>query len=104
MNIRYDVTVIEYCGLRTAVVLPIPPEGAPASVVEGITRRRLAMIEGACPCGAGRPGLSREQRRPAARGLSRTDVAVSITVEHEAGCPATDELLLPAIEAWRLAS
>jgi hypothetical protein len=71
------------------VVPSAPPDDAPPTVKEGITRRRVLAVTGACPCGAG-------YGRPNGVG------AVPITHEHD--CPASDALLLAAIDEWKQAA
>jgi hypothetical protein len=53
-------------GTRVAYLLPVIPDDAPPLVREGIARRRLAALEGRCPCG-GRSPFNRATRRQLAR-------------------------------------
>jgi hypothetical protein len=80
----YDVTMVEQAGHKTAYVLPVVPEDAPAAVREGIARRRLVALTGVCPCGARAVLPSRKERR-AARRAGRV---AWVLIEHESGCPA----------------
>jgi len=84
-------------GQLVGFVLPEIPEDAPHEVREGLARRRIAALEGRCPCGAVVVLPNREQRRRAAR----TRVSLRIVVEHEGGCPAIERELLEAIRRWR---
>lgn len=79
-------------GIPTTFVVPIVPESAPPALREGLVRRRLAVVEGACPCGARRPRLSRQVRRAAARGAGLA--AAWLTVVHASDCPGGDEVLI----------
>ncbi len=65
------------------LVLPDIPDDAPQRVREGMARRRLVATTGRCPCGA---ELVVPEIRPGA--------VVTVAVEHEAGCPATE------VEPW----
>lgn len=78
-------------------VLPVVPEAAPPEVREGLVRRRLAALEGRCPCGAVVTLPNREQRRHAAR----TRTSLRIAVMHEDDCPAIDRVLEAALERWQ---
>lgn len=80
----YDVTVVEQAGNRTAYVLPVVPEDASADVREGIARRRVVALTGACPCGARAIWPSRRERRAA----QRAGRVARVLVEHEPECPA----------------
>lgn len=97
----FERIVGEVDGLRTLFVVPTIPDSAPEPVREGLARRRLALINGECPCGGRRPRLSRQQRRAAQR---RTGADIgSLQVVHEDGCPAIDEILLAHLRGWRWA-
>jgi hypothetical protein len=59
--------VIEYEGYSvdedTGVLVPKVNESMPPIVKEGLTRRRLTLIWGRCPCGAPRPQILPHVRR-----------------------------------------
>lgn len=75
----------------TLVIIPGIEAGMPARLVEGIERRQLVTLTGACPCGA---RLRLPHRPPAG--------VVHVTVEHENDCPAIDvDELRAAWEAGR---
>lgn len=95
----FDYIYGEVDGLSTLFVVPSIPEDAHESVREGIARRRLATVNGECPCGGRRPRLSRAQRRAAQR-RTGGDVG-SFAVEHEADCPAVAEATEAHIRGWR---
>lgn len=97
-GLQWDFTVRDVPDVgRVAYVLPVVPEDAPASVREAIVRRRLAALEGRCPCGATVSLPNRRQRRRAARD-GRT---LTTTVEHEPDCSATDDRLVALVRASR---
>jgi hypothetical protein len=75
---------------RVLFVVPGTPEGAPPLIREGTTRRRLAALHGECPCG----GSSSHPR-------AVLDAIHRLTFLHEADCPASDDVLVPALRAWR---
>lgn len=88
-NHEHDLTLGRVDGERTAFVLPTIPDGASDVVREGLARRRLVAITGACPCGARLLIPNRRQRRAAAR----EGRVLPVAVEHEHDCPAiADEL------------
>jgi len=89
--------VDEADGRLVGYLLPEIPDDAPHEVREGLARRRIAALEGRCPCGAVVVLPNREQRRRAAR----TRVSLRILVEHEDDCPAVERELLEAIRRWR---
>jgi hypothetical protein len=68
-------------GRRITFVLPVVPEDAPYRVREGIARRRLTALTGACPCGA-------------------TMTLGDANAVHEYGCPAITATLEKAIRRW----
>lgn len=74
------------------VIPPAPPEDAPLSLREGLARRRIATLTERCPCGArrGRPWLGEDGYQHA-------------SFWHEDGCPAGDERLGDAYDAWKAA-
>lgn len=95
-RLRDDVVLGEVDGVPTMFVVTAIPDDAPAAVREGIARRRLATLNGVCPCGAVRPRLTRQQRRAIQRGRFHGHAAI----EHEDGCPAIDATLVPLVRAW----
>lgn len=97
-----DIVIRQMFGLKAAVLLPDIPDGAPDPVREGIARRRLVMTTGACPCGAVMTGPNRAQRRQIIRDRRHHDTqAWQVDIQHDNDCPAVDDKLYPAIEAWR---
>ena len=84
------------CDTRIVVDSDIP-DAAPPAVREGLARRRIMNFGGICPCGAQLVMPSREHLRRSAA----TGVPVSVTIEHEDGCPAITEALVAAMAAWR---
>jgi hypothetical protein len=85
------------CGERYAGLVPPLPDDAPPQVLEGLVRHRIVLTGGVCPCGAVLVLPNRQQRRAAQR---RGEV-LHVRIEHEDGCPAIDEVLIPAIQAWK---
>lgn len=83
-------------GEKVAYVLTDPPEDAPPDVREGVARRNLTALGGACPCGAVLRLPNRAERRRAAR----SGQTVHVEVEHENDCPAVDANLIGAIGRW----
>lgn len=71
-------------GQRVLYVGAQTPEGLAAVVVEGIARRRLVVLTGACPCGACYSLPPRKVRRAAVR---RGELLTG-SVMHEVDCPA----------------
>jgi hypothetical protein len=94
-SIEYDYVVGELGGQRALYVLPVASEHMPSAIREGITRRRLAVLHGRCPCG-GRKDLNRAARRA----LARKHKVTYWGFQHEDGCPAVDDVLLEALRAW----
>lgn len=93
-GLEWDCTVQDMPGVgRVAYVLPVVSEGSPAPVREAVVRRRLAALEGRCPCGATVTLPNRERRRRAAR-EGRT---LTTTVQHEPDCPASDDRLVALV-------
>lgn len=85
--IREELVKVRLDGIGTAlVVLPVIPEDAPYRVREGIARRRLVAVSGACPCGA-RLDLSAATVGPA-------------EAKHDQLCPAITDRLVKAIRRW----
>jgi hypothetical protein len=74
---------------RTLAVLPVIPESAPWPVREGITRRRIVVVTGQCPCGA---RLDLQAAREGRVGVAG--------VEHEGRCPAATATLAKAVRRW----
>jgi hypothetical protein len=87
-------------GIDTAFVVPTLPDDASPVVREGIARRRLATINGECPCGAHRPPLNRELRRRLKRD-GGSPAAYSVDIEHESDCPAIAEETIAFVRGWR---
>jgi len=65
------------------------PDDAPPLVREGIARRRIVDLEGACPCGA---SLVVE---PGGNGV------LHLSCTHESDCPAGNDILIPAYMNWQ---
>lgn len=96
--LRWEVTTRDVRGVgRVAYVLPVASEELPPQLREAVVRRRLAALEGRCPCGAIVSLPNRRQRRRAARD-GRT---LTTTVEHEPDCSATDDRLVALVRADR---
>jgi hypothetical protein len=96
---RRDGPVVDgETGEVVGFVLTDIPEDAPHDVREGFARRKLAALEGACPCGARLLLGNRAQRREAAR-TGRCPAGVA-RIEHAAPCPASELVLAEAIAAW----
>lgn len=86
--LRWEVTIRNVLGVgRVAYVLPVVTEELPPQLREAVVRRRLAALEGRCPCGATMTLPNRAERRRAARDGRQ----LSTTVEHETDCPASDD-------------
>lgn len=94
--LRGDAILGQVDGDRTLFMLPAIADDAPPLVREGLARRRLVMLTGQCPCGANLVMPNRAQRRAAQRRREPVRVAVA----HERDCPAVDDVLLPALDAW----
>lgn len=94
-GIQYDTVVGQLGGKRALYVLPVASEDMPPNIREGITRRRLAVLHGHCPCG-GRKDLNRAARRAHAR----KDKVTVWGFQHEDGCPAVDDDLVDALRRW----
>jgi hypothetical protein len=71
------------------------PDDAPDAVREGMVRRRLVAMGRTCPCGARVVGPNRATRR-ANRGVSLQRVLCV----HDDACPASDENMRAALDAW----
>lgn len=101
-RLNHDVTMLDVPGVgRVGAVLPVVPEDAPPAVRDGIARRRLVVLDGACPCGARRSLPNREQRRRMRLDRARAAAALwELTVLHAEDCPATDEALEAAGVIW----
>ncbi len=82
---------------RALIVSPTIREDLPPAAREGLARRRIVNAGGTCPCGALAAWPNRASRRRAAR-MGRP---LAVTVEHEAGCPATNEALAEAMRSTR---
>lgn len=83
-------------GEHVGYLLSDIPKDAPHEVREGLARRRIAALAGRCPCGATVTLPSRAARRRAVR----QRVSLRIVVEHEDGCPATEQALTQALRRW----
>jgi hypothetical protein len=91
-----DLIVTDVPGIgRVAYIGPAIPDDAPATIREGLTRRRLVSIHGTCPCGSRLVRPNRAERRAAKRAgrIPRGHV------EHENDCPAVDQTLRSALAA-----
>lgn len=94
----FDLAIADtWDGDTVAFLLPTIPSDAPAEIREGIARRRVTAVTGECPCGAGLVLPNRAERRKAAR----TGEPIQMSVEHEDGCPAVDDVLIVAIREWK---
>jgi hypothetical protein len=76
------------------ILAPAIPDGAPEAVREGMVRRRLALMNGACVCGA-RVVLPNRTMRRAAKGA-----LLQLVCMHKYDCPASNENLRAALDAW----
>lgn len=74
-----------HLGDGAAALLPVAPDDAPAAVREGVARRRMALLDCRCPCGA-------------------TFTPGSYQFAHDEACPGTDENLAQALWAWQSSS
>jgi len=89
-GLQWDFTVRDVRGVgRVAYVLPVVSEQLAPQLLEAVVCRRLAALEGRCPCGATVTLPNRAERRRAVR-EGRT---LTTTVEHEPDCPASDDRL-----------
>ena len=79
-------------GDRALVIDTEPPEDAPEPIREGFARRALVNGGDQCPCGAFVPAT-------VIRGAIAAGVGWA-PVEHAAGCPADDDTLRAALDAW----
>lgn len=73
-----EIVLVDMDGIgRVMLVPPTVPMLGTKALKDGVARRRLTMIEGACPCGA------------------LLEVSASgARCEHEDDCPARDEVIL----------
>jgi hypothetical protein len=78
-------------------LLPVVSEAMPAALQEGLTRHRAVALEGRCPCGARRPTPTRAQVRV----MHRQQPTVPLKIHHRQDCPAHDDVLGPAVDAWQ---
>ena len=91
----WDVTTMDIPDVgRVTMVLPVVPENASPALREGIARRRLAMLDGRCPCGAKRDLPNRATRRAMALATPRGSDTWSMEIFHAEDCPASDAQLL----------
>lgn len=96
--LRWDLTTRDIPGVGlVAYVLPVVSEDLPPQLREAVICRRLAAVEGRCPCGATVTLPNREQRRRAAREGRQ----LTTTVEHEPDCPASDDRITALVRAAR---
>jgi hypothetical protein len=70
---------------RVAFVLPGTPPNAPDAVRSGIAARKAAALRGRCDCGA-----TRDTHRPG-----------RVAFVHEYECPASDQAIVAAWDAWK---
>ena len=96
----FDVFSGDVEGVSTAFVVPVLPDDAPATVREGIARRRLATVSGVCPCGARRPQLNRELRRRLKREGAQQEY-FSVDIQHDDDCAAVSPETVAFIRGWR---
>jgi hypothetical protein len=85
----HDLAVGEVDERGALFVLPVVSEADSPRTREGIARRRLGALSGACPCGARLVLPNRAQRRAVTRRGDRARIA-HVAVEHEDDCPAID--------------
>jgi hypothetical protein len=79
-------------GTATVVaILPVIPDDAPDPVREGLARRRIAIVEGRCPCGV-RIDFST---------VTPGDVVQSMPLPHRDHCPARDRHVRRALKRWK---
>jgi hypothetical protein len=88
----------EDTGELLSLVLVDTPEGAPHDVREGLTRRRLAALDGVCVCGARLVIGTRAERRAAERS-GRQPIGAP-RVAHRPDCPGDTAVLAAAIARW----
>lgn len=88
----------EDSGEVLALVLVDTPEDAPHDVREGLTRRRLSVLDGVCACGARLVIGTRAERRAAARS-GRQPIGTP-RVAHRPNCPGNTDVLATAIARW----
>lgn len=87
---------VNISGERIMLVDTEIPDDGPQELREGLARRAIVNAGGVCPCGAKFLMPSRATRRAAQR---RGEI-ISITVEHEVGCPAATEFLVQSARRW----
>lgn len=96
--LRWEVAARDVPGVgRVAFVVPVISEDMPPQLKNALAARRLATIEGKCPCGATLHLPNREQRRRA----QRSGRQLSATVAHEPACDAADERITALLRAAR---
>ena len=81
---RHDLIPAELQERTVLLVVPVVDEADSPRAREGIARRRLVALTGACPCGAMAIMPNRAQRRA---GRRAGDPSV-VMVDHKSGCPA----------------
>lgn len=92
--LRWDLTTRDVPGIgRVAFVQPVVSESMGPELREAIALRRIATIEGRCPCGAVLYLPNREARRKA----KRDGRQLHATVQHEPSCDATDDRIIALV-------
>ncbi|MCZ2850012.1 hypothetical protein [Modestobacter sp. VKM Ac-2978] len=100
MALVEQAAVVDVTGELIGWCLPDTPDDAPHDVREGITVRRLAVLQGRCPaCSAALVWGNRSTRRRAAAG-GRAPAGVP-HVPHRPTCAGNDLVLTEAIAWWR---
>lgn len=100
-HLRHDAIPHDFDGIPAVNVGPIAPDHAPDPIKEGLARRRTVNLGGTCPCGASPPRLSRQQRRKLQRDQAKGHAPMlRLQVHHEPDCPALNDHLVPALQAW----
>lgn len=94
-RLRYEILPVQIHGVKVAAIVPALPDNAPGVVREGIARRRVVATGQPCPCRASSP-FSRQVVRAA----RKAGVIPASVVEHADGCPAGDDVLIPALGGW----
>lgn len=92
-GIEVEAVTFDVGTVRAMALLPVIPDDAPDPVREGIARRRIATIEGRCPCGV---GVDYSQ-------IPRGAVTHR-TVNHRDHCPAITRNVRRALRRWRQAA
>ncbi len=87
-------------GNRVLYIVPVIPEEAPPEIREGLARRRIATLDGTCPCGSSTIRLTRQQRRARQRRMEKGGNLIRGVFEHATDCPAADHRIFPLLRAW----